>query len=72
MEINLAINSCGKTVASLGFIENHSLTVFYWNKENNTVRYQYNSEIEENTYYKNMCQKVFFEGTEQLEEKNNS
>jgi cell wall assembly regulator SMI1 len=49
--------------------DKHSLTVFYWNKENNEVRYQYGSEMEENTYYKNICQKIFFEGLEMLENK---
>jgi hypothetical protein len=51
-------------------IENNNLNVFYWNKENNEVRYQYGSEMEENTYYKNICQKTFIEAIELLEGKN--
>ncbi len=47
--------------------DKHSLTVFYWNEENNEVRYQYDPEMEENTYYKNICQKIFFEGIEILQ-----
>lgn len=42
----------------------HSITVGYWDKENNIKRYNYNVALDEITYYRSMGQKVFFEAVE--------
>lgn len=44
-----------------------NIFLYYWDKENENLRYSYSAKIDENTYHKNIGQRVFFEAIEQLE-----
>ncbi len=45
----------------------HIINIMYWNKENNSLRYNYSVALDEITYYRSIGQKVFFEAVEILE-----
>jgi hypothetical protein len=60
ISVNIMLHKSGEN-------DKHSLNVFYWDKENTTVRYQYTNNFDEYNYYTLICQKVFWQAVEEIE-----